>query len=100
MKNFSAEQAIQVAEAVARSAAPSTGRRAPQPPPAGVTFEHRPLTCALIAPRWTLSTLIAAAPLWLRAAVLCVAAFAAIGAILGALTVIGLLMMLHNARVI
>lgn len=96
MKNFTAGQAVQIAEAVARSAAPQPPTRGPKPPPPGVTFERRPLSCALVAPRWTFLALIAAAPLWLRVVGFCIAAIAAVGALLGALTAIGLVMMLHN----
>ena len=102
MEQFNAARAVEAAEAVVRSTrsaavgAAAPRRSGPKPPPAPVTLENRPLSCALLAPRWTLFMLAAAAPLWMRIAFWILVGVGALGAFMGALTVIGLGMMLHQ----
>lgn len=99
MKQFSAARAVEAAEAIvrpSRKAAVAPRRSAPNPPPAPVTLQNRPLSSALLAPRWTFLTLAALTPLWLRVAFWIVVCVGALGAIIGALTVIGLGMMAHQ----
>lgn len=100
MEQFSAARAVEAAEALVRptrAAVPAPPRRSgPKPPPAPVTLQNRPLSSALPAPRWTFLTLAALAPLWLRVAFCILVCVGALGAFIGALTVIGLAMMAHQ----
>lgn len=100
MSDFSAERAVESAEALVRRAqvpaAPRPSRPvAPPSLPRGVTFRNQPIETAFSAPRWTLGLLIATAPWWLKVAWRVLMGALVLAMLLGMLTIIGLIGLLQ-----